>query len=123
MQKLILILLMLVAFYLHSVAQRIENKTVTTAELEALIPAERLEKARNWFITTDKNGDGMISLEEFPENIMHFWPLANTNNDNFQAIFTGSVSADGNSIIAQLTNNMGHYGTMLMIRREELMKY
>jgi len=42
---------------------------------------------------------------------------------NFLAIFTGSVSADGNSIIAQLTNNIGHYGTMLMIKREELMKY
>jgi YD repeat-containing protein len=42
---------------------------------------------------------------------------------NFRAIFTGSVAADGNSIIAQLTNNMGHYGTMLMMRRELLMQY
>jgi hypothetical protein len=258
------IIALLFAFYLKPDAQVTEKKD-RIAELEAMIPSERLEKARNWFITTDKNSDGIISIEEFPENIMHLWPLANINSDNyltwseeleyqrigheqtvllemskvdrlcniqhfldegvlpdenkiqdvsgewllfstmsgkgnpgngimyinltqnntelegelqqikvphdenityrldkngrikgkydatlngeiivapgenvrhnmiilrrknlddnFQAIFTGSVSADCKSMIGQLTNNMGHYGTMLMIRREELMQY
>ena len=245
-------------------AQKTQNSDEKITELEDIIPAERLEKARKWFHKTDINGDGIISLDEFPENIMHFWPLANTNNDNyltwqeeleyqrleheqsvleemskvsrlceiqhhqdndtwpkentiqdvsgewfcfatmsehgnpgngimyinltqngtklegdlqqlktprdtvityridhegnvigyyaakisgeliigegekprynmillrreniednFRAIFTGSVSADGNSIIAQLMNNSANYGTMLMIRKELLMK-
>lgn len=258
------IIAMLLLFYLQPDAQIIGVKDRISG-LEAIMPSERLERARNWFVKTDINGDGIISLEEFPENIMHFWALANINNDNyltweeeleyqriehelsvfsemckldrlcdiqhhldndalpdenkiqdvsgewllfstmsekgnpgngimyiyltqnntelegdlqqikvphdetityrldengriqgkfaatlkgeiivasgenvrhnmiilhrnnlddnFQAIFTGSVSADGNSMIGQLTNNMGHYGTMLMIKREELLKY
>ncbi len=264
MKNLILLITIILAFNLHSIAQQTRSEEELITELENLLPEERLNKTRNWFQKTDANGDGMVSLEEFPENVMHFWPLANTNNDNyltwkeelkyqrieheqtillemskvnrlcdiqhhqdkdilpeenkiqdvsgewicfatmsvkgnpgngimyinltqnnttlegdlqqikgphdeditykldengqikgkyaaivkgeiivasgekvrhnmiilhrknvknnFQAIFTGSVSADANSMIAQLTNNMGHYGTMLMIRREKLMK-
>ena len=264
MRNLIFLIVFLFAFDLHLVAQQPKDENELIAELENMLPEERLNRARNWFQETDTNGDGRVSLEEFPEKHMRLWPIANTNNDNyltwveelmyqrieheetvmkelgkvsrlseiqhtldndvlpkqnemqdvsgewicfttmsskgnpgngimyisitqhdtklegdlqqiknphneeiiykndengqikgryaaalkgeiivasgekvrhnmmilhrrdqksnFQAIFTGSVSADGNSIIAQLTNNMGHYGTMLMIRREELIK-
>jgi len=43
--------------------------------------------------------------------------------NNFQAIFTGSVSADGRSMLAQLTNNNGEYGTMIMIRRDCIQQF
>lgn len=41
---------------------------------------------------------------------------------NFEAFFTGSIASDGRTIIAQLTNNLGFYGTMLMIKREAIFK-
>jgi YD repeat-containing protein len=265
MKILILLIVILFAFNQHLVAQQPRDENEIVAELENMLPEERLNRARNWFQETDTDGDGRISLEEFPEKYMRLWPIANTNNDNyltlaeelmyqrieheekvmkemskvsrlseiqhtldndvlpkqnqmqdvtgewicfttmsskgnpgngimyigltqndtklegdlqqiknphneeiiykydekgqikgryaaalkgeifvapgekvrhnmiilhrkdlegnFRAIFTGSVSADGNSIIAQLTNNMGHYGTMLMMRRELLMQY
>jgi hypothetical protein len=41
---------------------------------------------------------------------------------NFTAFFVGHISSDGRTIIAQLSNNLGFYGTMLMIRRDSVFK-
>lgn len=38
-------------------------------------------------------------------------------HNNFKAVFSGFISANGDSILAQLVNTIGDYGTMLMVRR------
>jgi hypothetical protein len=45
--------------------------------------SERLNRAENWFKKYDINGDGKLSLEEFPENAKKWWDLANYNGDNY----------------------------------------
>ena len=61
----------------------IHNLAVCQEKKEMMSWDERVNKAKDWFGKTDKDGDGMVSLEEFPERIMCFWPLTNTNGDNF----------------------------------------
>jgi len=41
----------------------------------------------------------------------------------FEAIFTATLSADGQTAIGQLVNSGGQYGTMLMVRRKALSRY
>jgi hypothetical protein len=54
---------------------------------------------------------------EKPAHNMMFLKRTNLQND-FQAIFSGYISVRSDSIVAQLINNMGHYGTMLMVKRK-----
>lgn len=44
---------------------------------------EKLDRAITWFQKYDLNHDDRLSLEEFPENAMKFWPLANFDGDDF----------------------------------------
>ena len=54
------------------------------AQPEQLISwEEKLNKAIAWFEKYDLNHDDRLSLEEFPENAMKFWPMANFDGDNF----------------------------------------
>ena len=83
MKNLIFLITIILAFNLHSIAQQTRSEKEIITELENLLPEERLNRARNWFQETDTNGDGMVSLEEFPEKHMRLWPIANINNDNY----------------------------------------
>ena len=58
-------------------------------------------------------GEIIVASGEYVRHNMIILHRKNVKN-NFQAIFTSSVSADANSMIAQLTNYMGHYGTCLL---------
>ena len=41
----------------------------------------------------------------------------------FEAVFTATLSVDGQTAIGQLVNSAGQYGTMLMVRRKALSRY
>ncbi len=48
--------------------------------------------------------------------------LKRTNRqNNFQAIFSGYIGPGSDTIVAQLANSVGHYGTMLMVKRSSLL--
>ena len=66
-------------------------------------------------------GEMILATGDKPRHNMILLHRKNLEND-FRAIFTGAVSADGNSVIAQLTNVNANYGTMLMVKRDSLFK-
>ncbi len=64
-------------------------------------------------------GEMILATGERPMHNMILLHRKNVKND-FRAIFTGMISADGNSMIAQLANSIANYGTMLMVKRASL---
>jgi len=66
-------------------------------------------------------GQGTITGELFIHPVSNMMVLHRHGvNNNFHAIFTATIDANGRIAIGQLVNSIGVYGTMLMIKREAL---
>jgi len=73
-----------------------------------------INTTKEW--AAEVHGQLILSTGNVPGHNLIILHRKNIQN-NFQAIFSGFVSADGDSIVAQLVNNGGNYGTMLMVKR------
>ena len=64
----------------------------------------------------------VISSNENPDEQKLIYLNRQNHESGFRALFTGVISPDNESMICQLVNNMGNYGTMVVIRREAIKK-
>ena len=102
-----------------------QNENILNGELQQLkFPKNEeiryINSSNDWAATVE--GKIIPAKGDKPAHNLIVLKRSNIQN-NFQAIFSGIIDADANTMIAQLTNSVGHYGTMLMIKRSYLTKH
>lgn len=99
------------------------NQEILTGELRQLAIVFELDSSDQFVGKFKASLQGkVISSNENPDEQKLIYLNRQNHESGFRALFTGVISPDNESMICQLVNNMGNYGTMVVIRREAIKK-